>query len=44
MINFFFGWLLKPDYLLTPLDQMVMLLEIIGACYLACFIASKILK
>lgn len=44
MIDFFFGWLLKPDYLITQLDQMVMLLEIIGACYLACFVASKLLK
>ena len=44
MIDFFFGWLLKPEYLLTTLDQIVMLLEIIGACYLACFISSRLLK
>ena len=44
MINFFFGWLLKPEYLTTPLDQLIMILEIIGACYLACFIAAKLLK
>ena len=44
MINFFFGWLLKPEFLITTLDQIMMILEIIGACYLACFISSKLLK
>lgn len=42
MKEFFFGWLIKPAYLQTPIDGMVETAELIVLFFLAIFIGAVV--
>lgn len=43
MLNFLFGWITKPQYLLTPMDSILATIEIWIGIFLVIFITAGIL-